>query len=60
MRVLVACEFSGTVRNAFAKRGHTVVSCDLLPTESDCVGDSSHYQGDIRDMLNRGGVGSDD
>ena len=55
MRVLVACEFSGTVRNAFAKRGHTVVSCDLLPTESDCVGDSSHYQGDIRDLLDRGG-----
>ena len=55
MRVLVACEFSGTVRNAFAKRGHTVVSCDLLPTESDCVEDSSHYQGDIRDLLDRGG-----
>ena len=55
MRVLVACEFSGTVRNAFAKRGHTVVSCDLLPTESDCVGDSSHYQGDIRVLLDRGG-----
>ena len=55
MRVLVACEFSGTVRNAFAKRGHTVVSCDLLPTESDCVEDSSHYQGDIRVLLDRGG-----
>ena len=34
MRVLVACEYSGTVRDAFRKLGHDAVSCDLLPTES--------------------------
>ena len=33
MRVLVACEYSGRVRDAFAKRGYTAVSCDLLPTD---------------------------
>lgn len=33
MRVLVACEFSGVVRDAFAKRGHDAWSCDILPTE---------------------------
>jgi site-specific DNA-cytosine methylase len=47
MKVLVACEFSGVVRNAFALLGHDVWSCDLLPTE--IVG--NHYQGDIRDIL---------
>lgn len=47
MKVLVACEFSGVVRNAFALLGHDVMSCDLLPTE--IVG--NHYQGDIRDIL---------
>ena len=44
MRVLVACEFSGTVREAFAKRGHDAWSCDLLPTEKE----GKHIQGDIR------------
>ena len=34
LRVLVACEFSGTVRNAFLKLGHDAMSCDLLPTDS--------------------------
>lgn len=48
MRVLVACEFSGIVRDAFRRRGHFAMSCDLLPTEQ--VGD--HYKGDIRDVLN--------
>ncbi len=43
MRVLVACEFSGIVRDAFAKRGHDAWSCDLLPTEKP----GNHIQGDI-------------
>ena len=47
MRVLVACEFSDTVGKAFRKRGHDVMTCDLLPSE----GDTPHYQGDIRDLL---------
>lgn len=50
MRVLVACEFSGTVREAFAKLGHDAMSCDLLP--SDIPG--PHYQGDIFDVINDG------
>jgi hypothetical protein len=50
MRVLVACEFSGTVRNAFAARGHEAVSCDLLPDE---YGSSAHVQGDIFELLAR-------
>ena len=47
MNVLIACEYSGAVRNAFTKAGHYAMSCDLLPTET--VGD--HYQGDVRDVL---------
>ena len=47
MRVLVACEFSGTVRDAFLKLGHEAVSCDLLPTESP----GPHYQGDVFDII---------
>ena len=47
MRVLVACEFSGTVRDAFRARGHDAMSCDLLPTEVP----GPHYQGDCRDIL---------
>lgn len=47
MRVLVACEYSGVVRDAFVRRGHEVLSCDLLPTESE----GPHYQGDVRDLL---------
>ena len=50
MRVLVACEFSGRVRDAFIKRGHDAVSCDLLPTES--LG--PHIQGDVIPHLNDG------
>lgn len=48
MRVLIACEYSGTVREAFRRRGHYALSCDLLPAD-----DSSphHYQGDVRDVL---------
>lgn len=51
MRVLVACEYSGRVREAFAKRGHEVLSCDLRPTEQDTSNRSKHYQGDVRDVL---------
>ena len=47
MRVLVACEYSGRVRDAFKKAGHYAMSCDLLPTERP----GNHYQGDVRDML---------
>lgn len=51
MKVLVACEYSGRVREAFLARGHFAVSCDLLP--SDIPGDF-HYEGDIRDVLGPG------
>jgi hypothetical protein len=47
MRVLVACEYSGTVRDAFIRRGHDALSCDLLPTDAP----GPHYQGDVRDIL---------
>lgn len=46
-RVLVACEYSGRVRDAFIAAGHEAMSCDLLPTERP----GPHYQGDIRDVL---------
>jgi len=48
-KVLVACEYSGRVRDAFAAYGHSAVSCDLLPCEGR--EDLEHYQGDIRDIL---------
>jgi hypothetical protein len=47
MRVLVACEFSGIVRDAFIARGHEAMSCDLLETERP----GPHYRGDVRDVL---------
>ncbi len=47
LRVLVACEYSATVRDAFAELGHEAMSCDLLPTEKP----GPHYQGDVRDVL---------
>ena len=50
MRVLVACEFSGVVRNAFARLGHDAWSCDLMPSERP----GNHYQGDVRDILDHG------
>lgn len=50
MRVLVACEFSGVVRDAFARHGHDAWSCDLLPTESA----GQHLQADVREVLNLG------
>lgn len=51
IRVLVACEFSGTVRNAFLGRGYDAWSCDLLPSED---GSNRHIRGDARDILNDG------
>ena len=54
MRVLVACEFSGAVRDAFTAAGHQAMSCDLEPGE----GHGWHYQGDVRDLLKPGEIGS--
>ena len=51
MRVLVACEYSGTVRDAFLARGHYAMSCDLLPCDSLNSGD--HYQGNVADILDQ-------
>lgn len=50
MRVLVACEYSGRVRDAFRYLGHDALSCDLLPTDVD----GPHYQGDVFDIINDG------
>ncbi len=50
MNILVACEFSGRVRDAFRAKGHNAISCDLLPSERP----GPHYQGDVRDILNEG------
>ena len=47
MRVLVACESSGTVRDAFIRAGHDAVSCDLLPTDAP----GPHYQGSVLDII---------
>lgn len=51
MKVLVACEWSGIVRNAFLVRGHDAWSCDLLPSED---GSNRHIRGDVRDVLHDG------
>jgi hypothetical protein len=50
MKVLVACEFSGTVRDAFIAKGHDAVSCDILPTDRP----GPHYQGSVLDILDGG------
>ena len=50
MKVLIACEFSGIVREAFKARGHDAWSCDLLPTEIP----GQHIQGDVLEILNDG------
>jgi hypothetical protein len=50
VKVLIACEFSGIVREAFAKKGHDAWSCDLLPTEIP----GQHIQGDVLDIINDG------
>ena len=47
MRVLVACEYSGVVRDSFTRKGHYAMSCDLL--DSEVIGE--HYKGDVRNVL---------
>ena len=47
MRVLIACEFSGTVRDAFTRAGHDAMSCDFEETETP----GPHYRGDLRNLL---------
>jgi hypothetical protein len=49
MNVLIACEYSGTVRDAFIRAGHNAISCDILPTEAP----GPHHQGDVREYLTR-------
>jgi hypothetical protein len=49
VRVLVACEFSGVVRDAFLKRGHVAISCDILPSDKF----EHHYQGDVMDIIHK-------
>lgn len=48
--MLIACEYSGVVRDAFIAAGHDAMSCDLLPTEQP----GPHYQGDVMDIVNDG------
>jgi len=50
MKVLIACESSGTVRDAFIALGHDALSCDLMPADNG----GPHYQGDVLDILNEG------
>ena len=50
MKILIACEYSGVVRDAFIKRGHDAMSCDILPTDVP----GPHYQGDVMDIINDG------
>jgi hypothetical protein len=50
VKVLIACEYSGTVRDAFRARGHDAMSCDLLPTDVP----GPHYQGDVQEILRDG------
>jgi hypothetical protein len=50
VKVLIACESSGTVRDAFNKLGHIAVSCDMLPTQAP----GDHYQGNVLDIINEG------
>ena len=50
MRILIGCEFSGVVRDAFIRKGHDAISCDLLPTDLP----GPHYQCDVLDVLDEG------
>ena len=50
MRVLIACEYSGVVRDAFLAKGHDAMSCDLLPTDAR----GPHYQGNVSDVIDDG------
>ena len=49
MKVLIACEFSGIVRDSFIAKGHNAISCDILPTDFS----GPHYQGDVKDITLR-------
>lgn len=55
MKVLIACEFSGTVRDAFRLRGHEAWSCDILPTEGNPDFNKYHIQGDAIEVIDGGG-----
>lgn len=50
MKILIGCEYSGVVREAFRKKGHDVMSCDILPTEIE----GKHHQGDVLEILDDG------
>jgi hypothetical protein len=50
LKVLVACEYSGRVRDAFTRMGHFAMSCDLLPSDAPGL----HYQGDVFDVIDQG------
>lgn len=55
MKILIACEFSGVVRDAFSRKGHDAWSCDLLPTESELTKkENKHIQDDVLNILNDG------
>jgi hypothetical protein len=49
MKILIACEFSGIVRDAFIRKGHQAISCDFLPTDKP----GPHYQGDVLNILDQ-------
>ena len=53
MRILVACEYSGRVRDAFIAKGHDAISCDLLPTEAE----GPHHMGDVTELLHINATG---
>jgi site-specific DNA-cytosine methylase len=50
LKVLIACEYSGVVRDAFLAKGHEALSCDLLDTEVP----GPHYKGDVKDIIDQG------
>lgn len=50
MKILIACEYSGAIRDELTARGHDAMSCDILPTETE----GPHYQGDVLEILNDG------
>lgn len=54
MKILIACEFTGTVRDAFLAKGHDAISCDLEASERP----GPHIQGDVRDVLYQAGIWS--
>lgn len=50
LNVLIACEFTGIIREQFTELGHSAMSCDLIETEIP----GNHYKGDVRDIINNG------